>query len=844
VISRTSCWLVLALGLLAKFALASFPGPALPQAQDLKGEALDEHNAPISGAVCTLNGPLLPPEGLFTTTEAKGQFRYSGLLPGSYRLTCAAEGFQPIVKDDLAVTDEPPPFVQLVLPRDVILRQKIEVREKAAALDVEQAAPPTTRLSSPHILALPLVEQKFKAALPVVPGVVRTPNGEINIKGVAESQSLLTVDSAETADPVTGSFYISLPLEAIQSLDVYKSVFSAEYGGFSGGVTDIQTRPPSSRLHFEAQAITPNPRIKAGHLVGIADFNPRIYFSAPLVKDRLSFSEAFEYDIDKLPVRGLAWPKNEIKVQGLNSFTSFQYIFSPQHLLATKVNIFPQRKQYANINSLVPQPASSDLNQRGFTVEVTDRYLLRSGAVLTTLVQTMKFDSDARGQGPQPMQITPDGWGGNFFNAFKRYSNQTEVLETYKVAPKEWRGKHELTLGGRFAYRTYTGVSTSHPVLMLREDGTLAERVDFAGAGSLASHNAEAALFAQDHWVATEGLALDAGLRYSGQSLGQWVNLAPRLGLSYSPGKSGRTILRAGMGVFNDRVPLLAGDFPSNPVRTVSLFDPLGALVEPPLTFPNEYRILDENDHVVITSSRHLNSTPFNTTWRLEADRELRPHMLLRFSYLSSRTTSQFIVDPRIHTETGPALVLSNAGASRYQEFESTFHARPTDSSEFNISYVYSHARGDLNTVGQIYVPFEQPVIRPNFTANLPSDIPHRLVTWGRFNTPLWGIFAGPLLDWHSGFPYSDIDVLQNYVGVPNSHRLPRFFSLDLKLGRDFHLPLPLLRNHVLRGTLTILNVTNNSNPRDVYSNIASPNFSHLAGFQHLFYETALDVLY
>jgi hypothetical protein len=218
--------------------------------------------------------------------------------------------------------------------------------------------------------------------------------------------------------------------------------------------------------------------------------------------------------------------------------------------------------------------------------------------------------------------------------------------------------------------------------------------------------------------------------------------------------------------------------------------------------------------------------------------------MLLRFSYLSSRTTSQFIVDPQIHTDTGAALVLSNTGLSRYQEFESTLHIRPTESSEFNVSYVYSHARGDLNTVGQIYVPFEQPVIRPNFFAYLPSDIPHRLVTWGRFNTPLWGIFAGPLLDWHSGFPYSNIDVLQNYVGAPNSQRLPRFFSLDLKLGREFRLPLPWLRNHVLRGALTILNVTNNSNPRDVYSNIASPNFGHLAGFQHRFYETALDVLY
>jgi outer membrane receptor for ferrienterochelin and colicin len=838
-------WLALALGLSVEFAPASFPGPGLPQTQDLKGEVLDEQNAPISDAICTLEGRILPSEGLSTTTDVKGKFDYPGLLPETYTLTCAAEGFRPLVKNDLKVTEEGVPLLQLVLPREAVLRQTVEVREKSSSVAQEQVALPTV-LSDPQIKSLPLVEMKFKAALPVVPGVIRSPNGEINIKGVAESRSLLLIDSADTVDPVTGNFYISLPLEAIQSMDVYKTTFRAEYGGFAGGLTSIQTRAPASQFHFEVQAITPNPRIKdGGHIVGIADYNPRVYLTGPLWKDRLNFAEAFEYDVDKIPVRGLAWPNDEIRTHGWNSFTSLQYIVSPQHLLSTNVNIFPLYQQYLNINSLVPQTASADLGQQGISASVTDRYLFGSGGVLTTLFQTLWFYSYSHAQGAENMVITPTGWSGNFFNAYTRHSNQQELLQTYQLPQKQWHGKHTLTVGGSLVYRGYEGSSVSHPVELLRQDGTLEELLNFAGAGLLAANNTEPALFAQDHWEFGEGLALDAGLRYSGQSLGQWVSFAPRIGLTYSPGKSGRTILRGGVGVFNTRVPLLAGDFTSNQTRVVTLFDPAEQPLGPPIPFNNEYEILNDKNQPVLTTSQHLQSTPLNVTWSLEADRELRPHMTLRFSFLDSRTVSEFIVGPTVHPNGAAALVLSNTGVSRYQGLEFTLHYRPTSNIEFNCSYVYSHARGDLNTVGQVYVPFQQPVIRPNTFADLASDIPNRLVTWGRFNTHLWGINAGPLLDWHTGFPFSFIDARQDYVGQPNSHRFPRFFSLDLKLSREFRSRrLPFLKNHVLRGALTVLNVTNNPNPRDVYNTVTSPYFLHFVGLQHYFFQTAFDVLY
>ena len=53
------------------------------------------------------------------------------------------------------------------------------------------------------------------------------------------------------------------------------------------------------------------------------------------------------------------------------------------------------------------------------------------------------------------------------------------------------------------------------------------------------------------------------------------------------------------------------------------------------------------------------------------------------------------------------------------------------------------------------------------------------------------------------------VDERQNYVGQPNRLRFPRFFSLGLKLSKDFRLPFPWIKKHVLRGALTVFNLSN-----------------------------------
>ncbi|PYV21659.1 MAG: hypothetical protein DMG24_18935, partial [Acidobacteria bacterium] len=322
-VSRRMLRILLALPLLA---VAPARGSTLPQTEDLNGEVRGEKGEPIPGAVCTLTGTRpgdLPQEGLSVTTDENGKFRFPGLVAGAYNLICSAMGRQQVTQNGLEVAPGQTPFVQAVLPAEIVVRQKVEVRGQVEGISQQAAAPPAT-LSARQFQTLPLVQQKFKAALPLVPGVVRTPDGRINIKGIGESQGLLLVDSAETVDPVTGAFAIDVPIDAIESLDVYKSAYRAEFGRFSGGLTSIETKPPSSQFHFELNDILPTLRVKSGHIVGIADDAPRLSVTGPLLENRLNFSESITYDLVKQPVRGLPWPHNETKTEGVNSFTSFQ----------------------------------------------------------------------------------------------------------------------------------------------------------------------------------------------------------------------------------------------------------------------------------------------------------------------------------------------------------------------------------------------------------------------------------------------------------------------------------------------------------------------------------------
>src|ERR1019366_3398018 len=209
-------------GLLLALTLSVVAAWALPQTQDLRGVVVSTQGAPLADARCTLRGVSLRTEGIVVTTGERGRLEFPGLQPGQYSLTCAAPRHLPVTEDGIEVGPENQEILQVVLPDAEKLHQTIEVHEEAAPLATETSNP-TRQVTAKQLDTLPLIQEQFQSALTLVPGVVRTPDGKINIKGSGESHSMLLVDSTEMVDPITGSYSIDLPLDAVESVDVLKT---------------------------------------------------------------------------------------------------------------------------------------------------------------------------------------------------------------------------------------------------------------------------------------------------------------------------------------------------------------------------------------------------------------------------------------------------------------------------------------------------------------------------------------------------------------------------------------------------------------------------------------------
>src|SRR5258707_5288415 len=188
----------------------------------------------------------------------------------------------------------------------------------------------------------------------------------------------------------------------------------------------------------------------------------------------------------------------------------------------------------------------------------------------------MRFDSNAHGQGREDMLVTRQGYGGNYFNQWSRRGKEFQAVPSFQFPKVHWHGEHEIRVGADIDYRSFFGTTLSHPIQILRPDDSLAQQITFGAAPSISPSDSSVAEFLQDHWVLDSHCSVDLGARISTETTGWPFAIAPRAGVAYSPGKSGKTVMHAGSGIFYGDLPLLAGHFASNPSRNISTFDASG----------------------------------------------------------------------------------------------------------------------------------------------------------------------------------------------------------------------------------------------------------------------------
>jgi len=409
------------------------------------------------------------------------------------------------------------------------------------------------------------------------------------------------------------------------------------------------------------------------------------------------------------------------------------------------------------------------------------------------------------------MTLDPYSNSGIYFTQQQRDTKLYQWAQTLHWRPLEAAGRHLLKVGYSYAYSSYNGQVSNLPVKVLRQDGTISSTVSYSGALASCATKNDFALFAQDNWQILSRLTLDLGLRPEHDSLSaQSVNIAPRFGFVFAPTRDRRTAIRGGVGLFYDKIPFNVAVFTKYPAQTITDFAADGVTVtNSPATYT----------HMIATPGLRV---PYSLGWTLQADREFLRGIIVRVGYESRHVYREFYVNP-VQAPNGDAqLQLLNNGSQSYREFLAMVRWQATERSSIYASYVHSRAYGELNDYNQFFGNFPYPLIRPNQYGPLSSDAPNRGLFWGVIGLPRKFDFV-PILDVHTGFPFSRLDQDWNYLGPENqAGRFPTFLALDTKLQYpvDFR-----FHGHRIqfRAGLTVYNVLNHFNPRDVQQSFASP---------------------
>ncbi|MES1258127.1 MAG: hypothetical protein ABUS51_06840, partial [Acidobacteriota bacterium] len=523
----------------------------------------------------------------------------------------------------------------------------------------------------PAVRELPGRPATVADALPLVPGVVRQPGGGLVMSAAGEHRSALIVNSADVTDPATGQFGLTVPIDIVESLNVYQTPFLAEFGRFSAGVVSVETRRGGEKWKWDLNDPFPDFRIRSYHLRGLRDATPRLNLEGPLIEGKLYFSEGIDYQIRKTEVYELPFPYNQKKQQGFNSFAQLDWIVSGRQFVTATFHAATQRLDFVNMDYFNPQPTTPEGATQNYTSTVADKLTL-FGGILDNTFSITRFDSRVWGQGQADFTMAPQGNSGSYFAQQNREASRISWGPTFSSAAVVWLGTHNFKAGSYLAYSADEGQVREHPVDLLDGSGQLLERIDFTGGQPFRMRDREMAVFGQDHWLIARGLALDLGIRTESQELSESFRVAPRAGLAWTPVARTGTVFRAGFGLFYDRLPLNVYSFDHYPSESISFFNAAGQMTAGPFVYTNGLGTVSAHFPFVIEDRSPGNFSPRSATGSMQVEQPLSPHLKLRVGYLQSQSAGLVVLNhvaPDPVTGSGSNLLTGN-GQSRYRQLD------------------------------------------------------------------------------------------------------------------------------------------------------------------------------
>jgi Carboxypeptidase regulatory-like domain len=543
-----------------------------------------------------------------TVTDARGRYRFLYLPVDTYELRVEHAPFRPAVRR-----------VGLTVGQAVEVVIRLQVEGGAEEVDVVGEAPlvetvrtQVTETVVPHdIDSLPLNGRNYLDLAALTPAVTRSnpvgnqrfpetsavPGTGISVTGQRFINNSFVVDglsSNDDAADLPGTFYTT---EVIREFQVISSGGIAEFGRASAGTVNILTQSGTNAWQGRGYAFFRDDALDAknplaptkdplrqwqyGATAGGPLSTDRTFLFANFEQTRLDSSSVItipqatvatvnaRLDATRYPGPRIGTGLFATGYDSTNILVRLDHRPGPRTLLTARYSLYDITSGNArNVGGINDVSRGTALRDRDQTLAVN--LLLNLSA--STLNETRFQVTRSRLEAPPNDLIGPAvNISGTANFAVATFSPTARDIDLYQLTNviTTQRGAHALKGGFDFIWNrldiafpgAIQGVYT-FASLPAFGAGTYQTFQQAFGAETQFQSNPNLGLFVQDEWRARRDLALNVGLRYDLQFLPDPIrtdtgNVSPRVGVAWSPGQ-GRTVVRASLGLFYDRIPLRA----------------------------------------------------------------------------------------------------------------------------------------------------------------------------------------------------------------------------------------------------------------------------------------------
>ena len=169
----------------------------------------------------------------------------------------------------------------------------------------------------------------------------------------------------------------------------------------------------------------------------------------------------------------MPFPENQQLKQGLNSFSQFDYVLSPTHLVTATFHIAPTQMEQVNLSLFNPKPTTPDASLHDYTGTLADHLTLFHSDLIENTFSYTRFDASVWPHGPLGLIITPSGNQGNYFAQQDRYSDRESFASTYSLHAIDLAGEHHVKVGAYFAPSSEHGQIIERPFSIADDAGNL-----------------------------------------------------------------------------------------------------------------------------------------------------------------------------------------------------------------------------------------------------------------------------------------------------------------------------------------------------------------------------------